>query len=154
LNPLRLVSLPIPTGIECVLIHPQTVVETKNARKILTKTISLTDHVRQSAYLGGFISGCYSNDLELIKASFADILIEPQRSSLIAGFSEAKAAALFAGALGCSISGSGPSMFAWVESRKRGIQVQDAMEKVFKKLKIETQSWIGNISPDGAREIK
>ena len=153
LNPLNLISLPIPEGLECVLVHPRTVVETKYARKILQRTLTLKDHVNQSALLAGFIAGCYQNNLELIKASLTDILIEPQRARLITGFPQAKAAALRAGALGCSISGSGPTVFAWVDSQKTSLEVKDAMEDQFKRLNIETQSWMGKISTRGARAV-
>ena len=73
----------------------------------------MSDFVWQTANLAGFISGCYTNDLDMIRASFEDVVIEPQRQALIPGFAEVRGGALAAGALGCSISGAGPTMFAW-----------------------------------------
>src|SRR6202030_1259186 len=88
---------------------------TREARAILKTDITRSDFVWASANLAGFISGCYSNDLDMIRESFNDVIIEPQRQSLIPGFKDVKRGAMSAGALGCSISGAGPTVFAWVE---------------------------------------
>src|SRR6202046_528126 len=85
------------------------------ARAILNINVSRSDFVWQTANLAGFISGCYSNDLEMIRDSFNDVIIEPQRHSLIPGFKDLQRGAMSAGALGCSISGAGPAIFAWAE---------------------------------------
>ena len=75
--------------------------------------VEMADFVWQTANLAGFISGCYTNDLDMLRESFEDVVIEPQRAALIPGFAEVRRAALSAGALGCSISGAGPTVFAW-----------------------------------------
>jgi len=72
----------------------------------------MSDFVWQTANLAGFISGCYTDDLDMIRASLEDVVvIEPQRQALIPGFQDVRRGAMEAGALGCSISGAGPSMF-------------------------------------------
>ncbi len=73
----------------------------------------MSDFIWQTANLAGFISGCYTNDLDMIRASFEDVVIEKQRSQLIPGFDAVRAGAMAKGALGCTISGAGPTMFAW-----------------------------------------
>ena len=70
----------------------------------------------QQANLAGFLAGCYTGDLPLIRESLLDVVIEPQRQVLIPGFADVKQAAMAAGALGCSISGAGPTVFAWAEA--------------------------------------
>src|SRR5262249_29143945 len=79
---LRYASLPCPQEILTVVVHPHLRVDTRKARTILKPEVLLTDHVKQSAKLGGFIAGCFRNDIELIKQSFHDHIIEPQRASL------------------------------------------------------------------------
>ncbi len=111
-NP-RVKQIPVPRGLRCVLVHPHMYLGTREARAILNINVSRSDYVWQSANLAGFISGCYSNDLEMIRESFNDVIIEPQRHSLIPGFKDVQRAAMSAGALGCSISGAGPAVFAW-----------------------------------------
>jgi len=154
-HPVRYVSLPVPASILAVIVHPRLRVDTHKARSILKPSVLLADHVRQSANLGGFIAGCFGDDLEIIGHSFSDLVIEPQRASLIPGFAEVKAAAMEGGALGASISGSGPSVFAWVTSKKVAEQVRDAMVQAFKVYgSTEADSWISPVSEQGATIIR
>jgi homoserine kinase len=153
-EPFRYVSLPVPEEILTVVIHPRLRLDTRRARAILKPDVSLTNHVRQSASLAGFISGCFTRDVEMIRHSLDDFLIEPQRASLIPGFPEVKAAALQQGALGASISGSGPSVFALVTSEQTGARVRDAMESAFRAQGVtELDSWISPVNRQGARII-
>src|SRR6202012_5385337 len=108
----RVKQIPVPAGIKSVIVHPHMFLSTKQARAILKRSVELSDFVWQTANLAGFISGCYTNDLDMIRASFEDVVIEPQRQALIPGFQGVRLAAMQAGALGCSISGGGPALFA------------------------------------------
>jgi homoserine kinase len=155
LDPWNCVSVPIPGEILCVLVHPHIRVDTLDSRKALNREVSLGDYVKQSANLAGFIAGCYSNDLELIKDSFADVIIEPQRALQIPGFNEVKNAALSNGALGAAISGSGPSVFAWVESGARAEAVKEGMVSAFQTQGIaEVDAFISPIPAPGAMVIR
>ena len=146
-------SIPLPRGIFCVLVHPHLSIETKQARGILKKDLSLKDHIAQSANLAGFIAGCFTNDLGLLRRSFSDVIIEPQRSHLIPGFAEVKRAALAGGALGCSISGAGPSVFAWVEGEKKACEIQTAMTAAFRAKGVEADGWSSPLTKNKARVI-
>jgi homoserine kinase len=153
-DPFRHVSLPVPEEILAVIVHPRLRVDTRNARSILNVNVALADHVRQSAALGGFISGCFQRDLDLIRQSLDDFLIEPQRASLVPGFAEVKAAALEQGALGASFSGSGPTLFALVTSQPEATRVRDAMVDAFSANGLaEVDSWISPVNQQGARII-
>jgi homoserine kinase len=145
-------QIPVPPGVRAVVIHPHMFVSTKHARGILSRTVNLSDFVWQTANLAGFISGCYTNDLELIRASLQDVVIEPQRQTLIPGFPNIRNAALAAGALGCSISGAGPSMFALcLEADAEG--VRQAMIREFAAQKLEVDHWIVAVQGGGARVV-
>src|SRR6185312_887858 len=111
-------QIPVPPDVRAVIMHPHMFLSTKQARAILRRTVEMSDFVWQTANLAGFISGCYTNDLDMIRASFEDVVIEPQRQALIPGFPEVRRAAIGAGALGCSISGAGPTMFAWAVAER------------------------------------
>jgi homoserine kinase len=150
-NPARVVSIPVPEKILAVVVHPHHRVETRSARRILSANVSLRDHVQQSGYLGGLLAGCYANDLELIRNSFHDLIIEPQRAGLIPAFAKVKDAALKHGAVGVAISGSGPSMFAWVASPETAVAVRDAMLLAYQTNGVdEVDSWISRINMQGA----
>jgi homoserine kinase len=139
----------VPPGIRAVLVHPHLFLSTKQARGILKLEVTMSDFIWQTANLAGFISGCYTNDLDMIRASFEDVVIEKQRSQLIPGFDAVRARALAAGALGCTISGAGPTMFAWaLESDAQA--VRDCMVGAFKAAGNEVDDWIVPIEATGA----
>lgn len=152
-EPARIVNIPVPSEVSCVLVHPHLQVETRHARAILKPTLSLHDYVEQSAHLAAFIAACHQSDLDLLRASMKDLVIEPQRAALIPGFYEAKNAALAQGALGFSISGSGPSVFAWAPSKVSARCILEAVSEVFAGLKIPVDSWVCQVQGVGARVI-
>ena len=108
-------KLPVPAGLQAVLIHPSAETETRAARGVLKPQIPLHTAVEHSRRISAFTLGCATGDRDLIRAGLEDILIEPQRRFLLPELPAVKKAALSAGALGCSFSGSGPSVFAWAE---------------------------------------
>ena len=148
----EMTSIPLPQEIYCVLVHPDISVETKQARGILKSEITMSNFIEQSANLAGFVSGCFKNDFELIRASFNDVIIEPQRAHLIPGFFEVQKAALTKGALGCSISGAGPSVFAW-SKKEHADEILRAMTESFKKAGVKTQGWAVALDQQGAKLI-
>jgi homoserine kinase len=150
-NP-RVKQIPVPKGVRAVVVHPHLYLATKEARAMLSKTIGMSDFVWQTANLAGFIAGCYSNDVDMIRDSFEDVLIEPQRQSMIPGFAEVKAAAMAQGALGCSISGAGPTIFAWALAEQAQSALA-AMEAQFASRQIGVDGWVIDIESAGARLI-
>jgi homoserine kinase len=142
--------LPVPRGLFAAVVYPKVEVFTKDARSILSDTVPLKKFIRQSANLGAFIIGCYNSDIELIGRSLQDLVIEPQRAKLIPHFYEVKEAALNAGALGCSISGAGPSIFALSANSLAAERVGEAMRKIYVEAKIENQLFISPINQEGA----
>jgi homoserine kinase len=148
----RVKQIPVPKGIQAVIAHPHMFVSTKAARAILSRTVNLSDFVWQTANLAGFISGCYTDDLDMIRASFQDVVIEPQRQLLIPGFADIRNAAMAAGALGCSISGAGPTMFALcLDADAQG--VRNAMVSQFARQDLKVDDWIVAVQSEGARVV-
>ncbi len=145
-------QIPVPESVRCVLVHPHMVLPTREARAILSKTVPLADVIWQQANLAGFLAGCFSSDLALIRESLLDVVIEPQRQVLIPGFADVKQAALSAGALGASISGAGPTVFAWAEAADAE-RVRVAMVEAFARHDKATDSWVSTIDRDGARVV-
>lgn len=145
-------QIPVPEVVRCVLVHPHMVLPTREARAILRKSVELSDVIWQQANLAGFLAGCYTSDLPLIRESLLDVVIEPQRQVLIPGFIEVKQAALAAGALGGSISGAGPTVFAWAEEPDAE-NVRAAMVAAFRKHGLATDSWVSGIDREGARVV-
>jgi homoserine kinase len=147
-NP-RVKQIPVPEGIRAVLVHPHLFLSTRQARGILKREVAMSDFIWQTANLAGFISGCYTNDLDMIRASFEDVVIEKQRSQLSPGFDTVRQGALAAGALGCTISGAGPTMFAWaVEGDAE--KVRAAMVSSFGAANMKVDHWVVPIETVGA----
>jgi homoserine kinase len=138
-----------PRGLYATVIYPKVEVLTKEARAMLKPEVPLKSMVKQSANLGALIIGMYNSDLGLISRSLQDIIIEPQRAQLIPHFYAVKDAALAEGVLGCSISGSGPSIFALSQNSLIAEKAGSAMLKVYEKHKIECELYISPINHEG-----
>jgi homoserine kinase len=150
-DPVDVVPLAVPRSLFCALVHPELRVETRAAREVLRRDVTLRDHVLAAANLGAVISACQRSDFALLKRALRDELIEPQRAPLVRGFDKVKREALGAGALGASLSGAGPSIFAWVEGEERARQVAAAMEAGFRSEKIACASHVSRVGAPGAR---
>jgi len=127
----RLVKIEVPATWHAVVVHPHAVLETKRARAALAGSYALKEFVAQSAQLAQVLLGCERGDAALVRAGLDDLLVEPRRAPLIEGFAVVKQAALAAGAMGASISGAGPSVFAWCEDEATARSVGDAMSAAF-----------------------
>lgn len=141
--------LPTPQGISSVLVHPELQVNTAEQRRILARTYSLEQWREQQSYLAGFIAGCEQNDPDLIRCCLKDVIIEPQRKAAVPCFDAVKEAAMGASALGCSISGSGPGIFALCLDAGAAAAAA-AMEEACRAQGHECQSWVSPMTTDGA----
>ena len=142
--------IPAPEGLVSIVVHPDAEIETRAARGILKPAIPMETVVEHSRRLAAFVAGCAANDLKLIRDGLDDVLVEPQRRFLLPALPAVKAAALSAGALGCSFSGSGPSIFAWAVEADADA-VEKAMVKAFKAEGLGSRSYRAAIRSQGAR---
>jgi len=131
------------------VIYPHIEILTKDARDIINPTVSLNNHIRQSGNLAGLVLGMLQSNFELIGKSLKDHIIEPQRSKLIPYFTEVKEAALHEAALGCSISGAGPSIFALYDQSIKAENGAIAMQKIFLDHHIDADIFISKINLEG-----
>ena len=151
-SPPDVLRLPVPAGLTAVVVHPDLEIETAKARALLGTTVLLADAVRQWANMGALVDGLHRRDFAQIARALEDTIAEPRRASLIPGLAVIKRAAVDAGALGCSISGSGPSLFALCASRQIASSVAAAMETAVRaQIGGEPQTYISSIASEGAR---
>lgn len=146
----EVVRLPTPEGISAVLLHPDLQVNTAQARRGLAKSVSRQSWLAQQGLMAGFVAACAGNDIDLLAKTLRDVIIEPQRSSAVVCFEPVVAAATRSGALGCSLSGSGPSIFALCQS-SAAHNVASAMEQACRTQGIGCQSWVSPMTSPGAR---
>jgi len=151
LNPLEVFQIPTPKNLFSVIIHPQIEIKTSTARAILPKEIPLKDAIVQWANMGSLIHALHTSDYKLIESSLVDIIIEPYRAQLIPHYQEVKSEALKAGALGASISGSGPSIFMLCKGHENAIQVEKAIRKVYSKTDIAFETYVSSINVEGIK---
>ena len=144
------VHLATPAGVSAVLLHPELQVNTAHARRGLAKAYPIATWLEQQGYLATFIAACAAGDTGLLGRSLKDVVIEPQRREAVPCFDAVKDAALNTGAYGCSLSGSGPSIFALCASGSAA-NIASAMEQACRGLGIDCQSWVSSMEAPGAR---
>ena len=142
--------LPAPDGVVSILFHPDAEIETRAARGILKPEVSMEIAVEHARRIAAFSAGCASGDLDLVKAGLEDILVEPQRAHLLPALPAVKRAAIAAGALGCSLSGSGPSVFAWAREDEAE-RIEAAMAGAFEAAALGVRVYRAPIQSDGVR---
>ena len=152
-KPLDVISVPYPSDIYITVIHPQIEIKTSDSKKILKKEIMLDSAIQQWSNTAGLVLGLATSDYDLISRSLTDVIVEPVRSVLIPCYDEVKNSAIETGALGCSISGSGPSIFALSKGNQIAKEVALAFESIYAKAGINNKIYISKISDKGARLI-
>jgi len=152
-DPLDIIKMNSPKELYATVIHPQIEVKTSDSRKILKTSISLADATKQWGNVGGLVAGLYTEDYDLIGRSLVDHIVEPIRSLLIPGFEDVKSETMNAGALGCGISGSGPSIFALSKGRETAVKVAGVMSDTYKKIKINYDVYVSKVNVEGIRKI-
>jgi len=152
-TPDRLVRLPVPRGLTCVLVHPHLVLETRRAREALAGAYTIGDFVPQSAGLAELLVGLFTGSAPALRAGLRDVLVEPRRAHLIPGFATVKRAALDGGALGASISGGGPSVFAWFEDRTIAEAAAPLMRTAFASAGLPSDVFVSPVDGPAARIV-
>jgi homoserine kinase len=152
-DPFEVVSLPVPPGLHLAVVHPHCKVSTAEARKLVkARTYSIADVVPNLGNIAAFVAALAAGDLALLGRSVQDGLIEPVRAPLIPGFAFVKEAALAAGALGCSIAGSGPSMFAFAADPDSANAIGTRMQAAFRSAaNLDSDLYTGKVNMNGAR---
>ncbi|GGW62646.1 homoserine kinase [Winogradskyella epiphytica] len=153
IDPLHILQLPTPSELYATLIHPQIEVKTSESRAILPKEIPLQNAISQWANVGSLVHALHTADYDLIKESLIDSVVESHRKELIPHFDAVKTAALNAGALGCAISGAGPSIFALSKGKKTATAVESAMRIVYSNTEIEFETYVSKINVEGIYKI-
>ncbi len=152
-EPLDVIPIPSPAELHATVIHPQIEVKTSDSRSVLRTKITLAQGIKQWGNVGGLVAGLFSNDYDLIGRSLEDHIVEPIRSILIPGFDTVKSEAMKVGALGCGISGSGPSIFAFSRGIDTAKKVAQTMKEVYKNVGIDYDVHVSGINTVGIRNI-
>ena len=150
-TPLKVLQIPTPQDLYATIIHPEIEIKTSEARAILPDQIDLNNAITQWANVGSLVHAMHTSDYNLISESLNDVIIEPHRSKLIPHFDLVKAESIKAGALGCGISGSGPSIFALSKGKQNAEAVAESMKNVYSKTNINFNTYVSKINTQGMK---
>lgn len=151
LSPLQILQLPTPKDLFAVVIHPQIEIKTSEARAILPKKVDMKDAIEQWSNVGSLVHALHIEDYNLLSESLKDVIVEPYRSKLIPHFEDVKQTALNTGALGCGISGSGPSIFSLCKGLDNAMKVRDAIQSVYAQTGIDFEIHLSKINTEGIK---
>lgn len=126
-EPVHIVQVPTKASWWLSVLSPRLALNTKNSRTVLPENLPTSEWVAQAANMASLVQAFITEDVQLFKSSFFDYFAEPARCSLIPGFQAVKESALEAGAMGCTISGGGPSIFAISENKEMALKVGEEM---------------------------
>ena len=150
-NPLEVIQLPTPKALHAVIVHPQIEIKTADSRAVLPKTVALSDAITQWSNVGSLVHALHTSDYNLIGKSLKDVVIEPHRSKLIPNFNSLRKISLESGALGCSISGSGPSLFSLCEGLENAKKVEANQRGFMTNTGIPFETHISKINTEGIK---
>lgn len=152
-KPLKVLEIPTPSSLYATIIHPEIEIKTSEARAILPKSINLQNAITQWANVGSLVHAMHTDDYDLLSESLNDVIVEPYRSQLIPHFDLVKSESLKAGALGCGISGSGPSIFTLSKGKDIAEQVAEAMKAAYSSTGINFNIYVSKINTQGMQVI-
>ena len=150
-NPLEVIQLPYPDALHAVIVHPQIEIKTADSRAVLPKTIPLSDAISQWSNVGSLVHALHTSDYNLIGKSLKDVVIEPYRSKLIPKFNNLRKISLESGALGCSISGSGPSIFSLCKGLENAKKVENNQRIFMAKTDIPFETHVSIVNKKGIK---
>ena len=142
----RLMALRTPAWLHAVVVHPDQVLETRRSREALVEPFPLSTVVAHGARLAQFLLGLERGDVALIRDGLQDVLVEPRRAPLVPGFAQVKAAAMDHDALGSSLSGAGPSVFAWFASEGEARAAAPAMQRAFADAGFASRAYVSPVA--------
>ncbi|MGB3608686.1 homoserine kinase [Psychroserpens sp.] len=153
-EPLEIIQLPTPNDLFAVIIHPQIEIKTSESRTLLPKQIPLKDAITQWSNVGSLVHALHTSDYDLLSRSLIDVVVEPHRSALIPHFDAARQTALANGALGCGISGSGPSIFSLCYGNNNAEKVAQAITTIYAETNIPFEVYISKINTNGIKIVE
>ena len=149
-DPLEVIEIPVNLPLHCAVLHPHIEILTKDARGILPRQVPLQELIRQTGNASAMIAALIQGDAKVLEHALRDAVIEKVRGPLIPGFQAIQEAALHAGALGCSISGSGPSIFALTLSEEQAAAIGDAMRTA---CPVPSTLYVSKMNKEGPRVL-
>ena len=148
-DPIDVIKLPVAAEWWVAMVTPRVRIQTKDARALLPQSLDRATWIQQMANTTALAHAFAVADGELLRRALDDRYAEPARAPMIRHFADVKRAALDAGAFGCSISGSGPTLFAIAADETAARACAAAMQRAF--AEIDSTAHVGAIAKEGVR---
>ena len=153
-DPLEFVRVPVPAWLRFAIARPNLALATQRARQLLPDSVDRATALAQAAAVATMVAALCMDDPAILRGAVDDRIAEPVRAALIPGFHAVKQAALDAGALGCSISGAGPSIFALTDGDATAETALRAMLAAFAANGIEAEGRVASVDERGAHLVE
>jgi homoserine kinase len=131
-----------------VVLVPGIESSTREARAVLPDTVTRADAVFNLQRMGLLLAALASGRVDVLGVAMEDRLHQPQRLALFPWMEAVRRAALEAGALGCVLSGAGPSLLAAVGGAAH--PVARAMERALDQAGVAGRALQLPVDTDGA----
>ena len=146
-------ALPWPSELVIAVVHPHLELSTEQARHAMPNLLPMQEALAFAQNLAAFVHALHTQDQEIFVRCLRDVLAEPHRAELVPGFRAAQKAAMQSGALGCTLSGSGPSVFAVTEGTEHGEEVAATIQEAFNAVGLASEARLCGVDPLGARVL-
>jgi homoserine kinase len=153
-EPFHAVTLPSFSSLSILVIHPHVEVMTSESRSRLKSEVPLKTYISQSADLALFVHACHSGDITLLRDCLKDHIIGPQREKDIPWMKEIAEICMSNHAINYNISGSGPSTFAFFESKEEAEKAEHKVRSFFEEHQMSVDLLISKVDEQGARIIE
>lgn len=152
-EPFEMISIKPPENLGLVVALPDIYVETKEARKVIPKEVSLKYLVYHAGNAACLVHGMDTGDLKLIGRSVQDLVSEPYRAHFVPHLKEAESAAMSHGALASFLGGSGPCVMSFYDKNThKGDIIAESVKAVFIEAGIGCDTWVTDCG-EGCRRI-
>jgi homoserine kinase len=142
------VSLPVPGAVRWVVLVPETTSATAEARAVLPELVPRADAVFNVQRVSLLLAALQAGRLDVLGSALDDRLHQPYRTRLFPWLPAVSEAARAAGALGCVLSGAGPSLLAAV--RDDAEVVARSMEGALAAAGVRGRAWAFAVDTEGA----
>jgi homoserine kinase len=127
------VALPVPRALQWVVLIPEVTSATAEARAVLPAAVPRADAVFNVQRVALLLASLQAGRPAALRAALDDRLHQPYREKLFPWMRGVTTAAIAAGALGCVLSGAGPSLLAVVDDDGDGGRVARALEEALRR---------------------
>lgn len=143
------VPLTVHSSLRFVFVVPDFEVRTSVARAALPQSIDFATAVNAAGRAAALVAGLQSGDTEILRPALDDVLHVPFRRALVRGYDTVTAAAIGAGAIGATLSGSGSTIVA-VTHKDDATAVSEAAQRAWRSLGVVVTAFITAAEPNGA----